>query len=101
MCIKFLKMCKIKQVVHLSRIIDNSNCRFFQYEMEIKLYSTLKNLLSLTVRPSVTSFRKFLFACNLNYWFLGTSYFVYVDISDGDCGFPLCCDRSFIVGEYF
>ena len=69
--------------------------------MEIKLYSTHKSLLSLTVRPFVTNFRKFLFACNLDYWFLGASYFVFVDISDGDNGGSLCCDRSFIIGECF
>ena len=67
----------------------------------ITLYSTLKSSLSLTVRPFVTSFRKFLFACNLYYCFLGTSYFVFIDTSDGDCGGSLCCDRSFIIGECF
>jgi len=52
--------------------------------MEIKLHSTLKSLLSVTVRPFVTSYRKLLFTCNLDYWSLGTSFFVYVDISDVD-----------------
>jgi hypothetical protein len=59
------------------------------------------NLLSLTVRPFVTSFRKFLFARNVDYWFLGTSYSVHVYISDGDYGCSLYFDRSYvIVGEY-
>jgi len=46
------------------------------------LYSTLQSLLSLIICSFVTSCNKFLFAHNLDYWFLGTSYFVYVDISD-------------------
>jgi len=49
-----------------------------------------------------TNFNKLLFACNLDYWFLGTSYFVYIDISDGDYGCSLFSDQSFIiVGECF
>jgi hypothetical protein len=50
----------------------------------------------------VTSYNKFLFASNLVYWFLGTSYFVYVDILDGEYGCSLFSDQSFIiVGECF
>jgi hypothetical protein len=40
-------------------------------------------------------------ARNLDYRFLGTSYFVCVDISDGDRGFSLFSDRSVIISEYF
>ena len=62
--------------------------------MEIKIYSTLKSLLTLIICLFVTSFNNFLFACNLDYWFLGTSYFIYVDILDGDYGCSLYSDRS-------
>jgi hypothetical protein len=41
-------------------------------------------LSSLVICSFVTSFSKLLFAINLEYWFLGTSDFVCVDISDGD-----------------
>ena len=50
----------------------------------------------------VTSFSKFLFGRNLDYWFLASSDFVYVDISDDDYGYSLFSDQSFIiVGECF
>jgi len=59
-------------------------------------------LLSLIICPFVTSFSEFLFARNLDYWFLGTSYFVYIDISDSEYGGSLFSDWSFIVvGECF
>ena len=44
-----------------------------------------------------TNFNKFLFARNLDYWFFGTSFFVYIDMSDGDSGCSLFSDRSFII----
>jgi ABC-type sulfate transport system permease component len=60
---------------------------FFLSEIEIKLsHSTLKSLSNLIICSFVTSFSKFLFGHNLAYWFLGSSDFVYVDISDGDYG---------------
>jgi len=40
-------------------------------------------------------------ARNLDYNFLGTSYFVCVDTSDGDYGCSLFSDRSVIIGECF
>ena len=58
--------------------------------------------MSLIICLSVTAYNKFLFASNLGYWFPGTSYFVYVDISDSEYGCSLFSDRSFIiVGECF
>ena len=49
-----------------------------------------------------TGFSKFLFGHNLDYWFLGSSDFAYVDIADGDYGCSLFSDRTFIVvGECF
>ena len=44
-----------------------------------------------------TSFIKFLFALNLDYWFLFIPYSVYTDISDGDCGLFLLSDRNFVI----
>ena len=59
-------------------------------------------MLSLIVCSFVTNYNKFLFAHNLGYWFLGTSYFAYIDISDGECECSLFYDQSFIiVGECF
>jgi len=40
-------------------------------------------------------------ARNLDYRFLDTSYFVCVDMSDGDCGCSLFSDRSVIISECF
>jgi hypothetical protein len=65
-------------------------------EMEIKVYSTLKSLLTLIICSFVTRFNNFLFARNLDYWFLGTFYFIYADILDGDYGFSLFSHCSFI-----
>ena len=60
----------------------------------------LKNLLSLIIYSFVTIFKRFL-ACNLDYWFLDTSHFVYFGISHGDYGCSLFSDHSFIIGESF
>jgi hypothetical protein len=54
-------------------------------------------LLSLIIRSSVTSFNKFLLECNLDYWFLSTSYFVCVEISGGDYGCFLFSDWSLLL----
>jgi hypothetical protein len=71
-------------------------------EMEIKICSTLKSLLTLIICSYVTSFNNFLFARNLDCWFLGTSYFIYVDKLDGNYGRSLFSDRSFInVSAFF
>jgi len=40
-------------------------------------------------------------ACNLDYWFLDSYYFVYFDISNVDYGYSLFSDQSFIIGEHF
>jgi hypothetical protein len=59
-------------------------------------------LSSLIICSFVISFSKFLSGRNLDYWFLGSSEFVYIDISDGDYGGSFFSDRSFIiVGEFF
>ena len=54
-------------------------------------------MLSLIICSFVTSYNKFLFARNLGCWFLGTSYLVYGDISDGECECSLFSDQSFII----
>jgi hypothetical protein len=54
-------------------------------------------LLSSITGSFVTSFNKFLLEHNLDYWFLGTSYFLCADISDGDYGCSLFSDQSLLL----
>ena len=59
-------------------------------KMEINLYYILH--LKLLEFNYTFVCHKFLLECNLDYWFLGTSYFICVDILDGDYGCSLFSD---------
>lgn len=45
----------------------------------------------------VTSFIKFLFVLNLDYWFLFIPYSLYTVISDGECGCSLFYERNIVI----